>query len=184
MTATEVLDARIGAVVGGVLRQLLADSGAHALTVAGAEADEARLVRRWIVRAAGENALRRESGSGVLVADPASKTTLLLHAVPPCAAVLPLGDLYATQVARLAGGCAVPPEVAALAERAGGMEVLDRALGRWVERREPLEQALGALPATARDAVAAAVERARFARRRVPLVPKLAGRTIGIDLFG
>ncbi|MBI4545907.1 MAG: hypothetical protein HY703_11975 [Gemmatimonadetes bacterium] len=43
--------------------------------------------------------------------------------------------------------------------------------------------ALSALPPALRDAVIAAFEAGRFARRRLGLVPKPGARTLGVDLF-
>jgi hypothetical protein len=60
-----------------------------------------------------------------VAAHPANKTALLLGASLPPEPLLPLGDLWASEVAALQGGWSAPPEVAALAEAAGGIEALD-----------------------------------------------------------
>ncbi len=122
--------------------------------------------------------------SGVaLVANPANKTALLLTAAPTPEPLLPLGDLYATDVLALSGAWSGPARVRALAERAGGIEALDGALRAYFDERRPLEEALADLPDQARGELACALAAARFARRRMGLVPKLGPRTLGIDLF-
>lgn len=118
-----------------------------------------------------------------LLAHPANKTALLLGAEVPPEPLLPLGDLYASEVERLAGSWSAPPEVVALADRAGGIGPLDAALAELVDRRGPPEAALAPLPAAARAAVLDALENGRFARRRIGLIPKLTTRTLGVDYF-
>lgn len=118
-----------------------------------------------------------------LLAHPANKTALLLAAAVPPEPLLPLGDLYASEVEQLAGTWSAPPEVAALADLAGSIGRLDAALAEHVDRRRPAEAALAPLPPAARAAVLDALETGRFARRRVGLVPKLTTRTVGVDYF-
>lgn len=118
-----------------------------------------------------------------LLAHPANKTALLLAAAVPPEPLLPLGDLYASEVERLAGSWSAPPEVAALADLAGGIDRLDAALIEHLDRRRPAEAALASLPPAARAAVLDALETGRFARRRIGLVPKLTTRTLGVDYF-
>lgn len=118
-----------------------------------------------------------------LLAHPANKTALLLGTAPPPEALLPLGDLYASQVAELAGGWTVPDAVRRLADRVGGIDRLDTALVRWAEERRPAAEAFAPL-GDATDDLMAALEAARFARRRLGVIPKLGTRTLGFDLFG
>src|SRR5690606_16030915 len=108
---------------------------------------------------------------------------LLLAAAVPPEPLIPLGDLYASEVERLAGSWSAPPEVAALADLAGGIDRLDAALIEHLDRRRPAEAALASLPPAARAAVLDALETGRFARRRIGLVPKLTTRTLGVDYF-
>ncbi|HEX7089752.1 MAG TPA: hypothetical protein VF192_06420 [Longimicrobiales bacterium] len=122
-------------------------------------------------------------GQGALLAHPANKTELLLSSRMPPEPLLPLGDLYASEVERLAGSWSASPEVAELAARAGGIAALDRALAALLEERRPPEAALASLPAGAGRAVLSALEAGRFAHRRVGLVPKLSRRTLGVDYF-
>ncbi|HEX6940167.1 MAG TPA: hypothetical protein VF158_12205 [Longimicrobiales bacterium] len=126
---------------------------------------------------------RLAAAGGALVAHPANKTALLLGPRTPPEPLLPLGDLYAGQVATLAGAWTAPPEVRRLAELAGGVAALDAALHAWLEERRPIDAALAPLGPAAAE-VRRALEAGRFHRRRVGLVPKLGSRTLGIDLFG
>lgn len=118
-----------------------------------------------------------------LLAHPASKTELLLGGRMPRADLFPLGDLYATQVAQLAEGCTLPPNVAKIADAAGGIEAVDAALMRWIEGRESMAASLDGLAPESRRDVAELYERGRFHRLRPRLVPKLSARTLGVDLF-
>ncbi len=68
-----------------------------------------------------------------------------------------------------------------LAERLGGIEVLDGALMKLFEHRAPAA-ALELGPGVGAELVAR-LDAARFARARVGLVPKLGRRTLGVDLF-
>lgn len=121
--------------------------------------------------------------AGALVASPVNKTALLLGGEPPPEPLLPLGDLYAGQVRALAGGWSGPAAVRELADRAGGIDMLDAALVRLVDERRSPADALAELPDGVADAVLRAFEAGRFGRRRLGLVPKLGARTPGIDLF-
>ena len=118
---------------------------------------------------------------GALAAHPAHKTTLLLGPALPPEPLLPLGDLYASEVAELCGGWSGPEEVRAIADGAGGIGALDAALRLWLDRRDP--RGLDALP----PAVAAEVERrfraGRAARIAPRTIPKLGTRTLGVDLL-
>lgn len=118
---------------------------------------------------------------GALLAHPSNKTALLLSRSAPPESLLPLGDLYASQVAALAGGWSLPEEVRDLAERLGGIEVLDGALMKLFEHRAPA--AALELGAGVGAELVARLDAARFARARVGLVPKLGRRTLGVDLF-
>jgi hypothetical protein len=151
------------------------------LAALGAEADEsassfeeAHRLRCRLVAAA----------RGALVAHPANKTVLLLAPPLPPEALLPLGDLYASQVAALAGAWTGPPALERLAHAVGGVEVLDAALHAWIEERRPFEALVESLGPRAAAEVRRAFEAGRFWRLRVGLVPKLGSRTLGIDLFG
>ncbi|HLM66902.1 MAG TPA: hypothetical protein VK358_05200 [Longimicrobium sp.] len=125
--------------------------------------------------------LRARLADGALPAHPASKTALLLRGELPPEPLLPLGDLWATDVAALAGGWSAPPEVVALAEAAGGLGALDAALRGWVDGRDAA--ALDRLPREAAEDVRARLAAGSASRRNPRVVPKLGGRTLCIDLM-
>lgn len=131
-----------------------------------------------------EARLEAARGEPALLAHPANKTALVLAglAAPP-EPLLPLGDLYASEVEALAGGWSAPARVRELAGRVGGIERLDALLRAHFDERRPLREALAPLPEDARRRLEDAVEAARFGRRRLVLVPKLGARTLGVDLF-
>jgi hypothetical protein len=125
--------------------------------------------------------LRARLMDGALAAHPASKTALLLRGELPPEPLLPLGDLWATDVAALAGGWSAPPEVAEVAEAAGGIGALDAALRGWIDGRDAA--ALEGLPREAAGRVRAMLAAGRASRRNPRIVPKLGGRTLCIDLM-
>jgi hypothetical protein len=116
-----------------------------------------------------------------LLAHPASKTVLLLGDSLPPEPLLPLGDVWAGEIARIAGGWSAPPAVRAMAEAAGGIDRLDAALRAWVDGRDPA--ALQALPAPVTARVRGAFEAGRAGRLYPRVVPKLGGRTLFVDLW-
>lgn len=138
---------------------------------AGADADRLRLEGQR---------LRARLLPDALPAWAASKTVLLLAGPLPPEPLLPLGDLYATEVAELAGGWSAPEEVRAVVERAGGVERVDRALRLFVEGRDP--RALEGLGAGAAE-IRALLARGAASRRAAHVVPKLGSRTLAADLF-
>jgi hypothetical protein len=115
-----------------------------------------------------------------LTANAANKTALLLGGELPPEPLLPLGDLWASDVAALAGGWSAPEHVRRIVDAAGGIGPLDAALRRWIDARDPA--GLGALPTEARDAVRRAFEAGRASRTWARVVPKLGFRTLGVDL--
>src|SRR5690606_757501 len=100
-----------------------------------------------------------------LRAHPANKTALLLGDHPD-ADLLPLGDLWASEVAVLAGDWSAPDPVRALVESTGDVAVLDEALRRWTEGREPLARALAELDMAVAERIAQALEQQRWRRWR------------------
>lgn len=125
--------------------------------------------------------LRARLLPGALPAHPANKTALLLGGELPPEPLLPLGDLWASEAAELAGGWSAPDHVARLAEAAGGVGALDDALRGWVDHRDP--GALRALPAEVAERVRAAFAAGRASRVFPHVVPKLGTRTLYVDLF-
>ena len=109
-----------------------------------------------------------------------SKSLLLLGHHPTQAPFLPLGDLYASEIEELAGDCTLP-----VAVRLPGPvppTAVDRALRAHFEYDTPWEDATSHLPAPVEKAVTRGLARARFSWRPTPLIPKLGGATLGIDL--
>jgi hypothetical protein len=203
---------RVARVIGGVLRQAVADAGATGIIVLDADTPEGELVLEWAAQAIGrervhaardipagwaagassdvaETELRRTAARVLatrhewLLAHPATKTVLLLAREMPPEPLLPLGDLYASQVRELAGRCTLPDDVAAIADAAGGLDALDRALRGWLEERRSLNDVLAALPDPVQRAVRGRLQRNRAWRRWPRRVPKLTSRTLWIDVF-
>lgn len=198
--------AAIRSVVGGVIAEAVRSAGAGGVVVLDDWTPEGELAYEWLVESLGEPRVWRGAAlaSNVqgtdradsqmlaawhfardragLIAHPATKTALLLGGSLPRADLFPLGDLYASQVARLAGSWSLPDELEPIVRRIGGVDVLDAALSRMVDARESASSALAALGADA-DEIVRRYERGRYHRLRPMLVPKLGDRTIGVDLF-
>lgn len=197
--------ARLAEIVGHVLNEALRSSGRAGIVILDGGTPEAALLGQWCRQGIGTDRTWRASGEGsvlaqagetlrylarimaaernALTANAANKTTLLLGADWPVEPLLPLGDLYGSEVAALTGGWSGPPDVRHLVELAGGIEATDRALGAWFDGWQSPETALADLPSACRGPFLEAVRRGRFWRERAGLIPKLSARTIGIDLF-
>lgn len=118
---------------------------------------------------------------GAIVANPVNRTVVLLSGDPPPDPLLPLADLYASEVAELTGAWSGPDAVREIAERAGGVAALDAALRARLEGRD--RDGLRSLPAGLAAEVDALLARGRAARRAAWIVPKIGYRTLGVDLF-
>lgn len=181
--------ARVERVIRGVVAAAVRESGSVGVLVLEDWTPEGELVYEWLVRELGETAVLRAAAAtetetaGVLTAHPLNRTALLLGGAPPRADLLPLGDVYASQVQVLAAGWSAPPEVEAVAAAAGGVATLDAALSRWIDERREADAALGPLGADVAQTVLDLYDRGRFFRLRPRLVPKLGPRTLGIDLW-
>lgn len=207
---TESWEARVGRVIGGVIRQAVEDAHAQGLVILEPDSPEGRLAVAWSMPVLGEARVWRVEGEpggadarhpfrreelrrgvgrvlarerSALLAHPVNKTALLLDEWVPPEPLLPLGDLYASRVAAAAGGWTGSDALRALAAAAGGIDALDAALAGFVEGRLPARRAFADLPETVRSDILQRWERGRFWRRRMGLVPKLSARTPGIDLF-
>lgn len=203
---SDALRMRVAGVIAGVLRQAVRDANAAGIVLLADDSPGARLAFDLCRDAVGADAVSRIEATSeadplgaaerqrmtgrieaarrrALLAHPACKTALLLGNVFPPEPLLPLGDLYASDVTRLAGGCELPDAAAHVAELAGGIEPLDAALRRLLEERAEQASALAALPEPARRSLLLRLEATRFTRRRPGLIPKLGRRTLGIDLF-
>jgi hypothetical protein len=154
----------------GEVESVLHDAGAAESDCvdAGRAEDEVRRMRARLI-------------ADAVVANPANKTALLLGGELPPDPLFPLGDLWASDVAALAGDWSAPDGVRRLVDEAGSVEVLDAALRRLLDRRDP--RGLDALPGSAAGAVREALARGRASRLHPRVVPKLGPRTLGVDLF-
>lgn len=164
--------ARIAFVVRGVVRQAMTDAGETQIRLVHEPAAQSELIEQWCAL--------RFSGHGLAI-NAANKTELLLGAAAP-AAVFPLGDLYASEVAAMCGSFELSPAARELADAAGGIEPLDQALRKLLDERRDPAAAFQHIPAL-REPVLRRLQQTRFRRARSGIVPKLGARTIGIDLF-
>ena len=176
---------RIGRIVTAVLAEALRVTGRSGIAITCAGTPEGRLLESWCSAflSAPVWTGEHEPASDVLSANPANKTALLLGRYFPAEPLLPLGDLYASQIRELAGGYNLPEDVQELARAAGGIDRLDHALQRRFEARLPEEHVLTELPEAARGPFLEAVQGGRFWRQQAGLIPKLSARTIGMDLW-
>ena len=115
---------------------------------------------------------------GLLCVGDTNKTQLLLDPGPLPARVLPLGDVWASQIHALTGRWALPPTlVHASAEQVAAWE---DGLRAYLHRGLPPTAAFASLGPQA-DALQRALDAAEGARRGL-LVPKLEAWTVGADL--
>ena len=149
-----------------------------------ADVDPGPLLRGWTAdtRRVDEEVrrMRARLKDDALAAHPANKTALLLGGELPPEPLLPLGDLWATDVLALGGGWSASPEVEALARDAGGVETLDGALRPLVDGRDP--SALETLPPEIAERVRTMLAAGSASRRYPRIVPKLGARTLFADL--
>jgi hypothetical protein len=162
----------------------LSEATVERITIAAAEVEP--LLPAWpgVPRDRMEDELRRMRArlTDALPAHPASKTELMMGGALPPEPLLPLGDLWATDVLALGAAWSGSAELRSIADDAGGIETLDAALRRLVDRRESIGWDQG-LPPTVRDRVRLAIRGGAAWRRDPFLVPKLGSRTLGTDLF-
>jgi hypothetical protein len=117
---------------------------------------------------------------GLLHLGTANKTCLLLSSRAPLQPVLPLGDLYASQIRSMVGSCTVPAPFRGAATHV--VEGVDRALKAYLEDGHHRHDALSGLPEAVRREVLSGLAAARRAWHPIPLIPKLSGATLGLDL--
>lgn len=195
---------RVERVVRAVCAAAVREADASGVVVLDDWTPEGELVYEWLVRELGESrvwraaslaanlhgldsseaqvvAAWRKAAAGALVVHPGNRTALLLGGRLPRADLLPLGDVRASQVERLMGRWSAAPEVEAVARAAGGAAELDRVLDDLIDGRAGAASA-GPSPAVA-EQIVQLYERGRHSRTRPRIVPKIAARTIGIDLF-
>ena len=188
--------ARIRRVICDVVRQALADANADGLLIQEDTTPEGELAVAWLGETLGADRVWRTgtmasnvhparpgSDRPVLWVHPANKSALLLGGRVPAADLFPFGDVYASQIAAIAGDWSGPTSVRELAARAGGIDAVDATLREIVDRRANPEDAAGALGPDVAAALLTSYEKGRYFRLRPRLVPKLGPRTLGIDLF-
>jgi len=184
---------RVRRIVGSVCAEAAEQAGMAGFLLLDDDSPEAGLLHEWLGTLPGLRLWRSGGAAGnvheqraalpALVTSPANRTALLLGGMLPLADLLPLGDLWASQVAALAGGWSAPPAVRRLADAAGGVKVLDARLEAMLDGRRPTDEALAGLPDEVAGAIAQHYHAGRFSRLRPRLVPKLSARTLGMDLF-
>ncbi len=172
MQATEQ---HIAFVIRGVVEQALSDAGANALRLIGPPTAASPLIERWC-------GVSFEDTESALSIVPATKTELLLADIETGADLCPLGDLYASEVSLFTDTEVLDPQLRELAGLAGGVAHLDASLRKLLDERRPPDAAFADLPHI-RDAVLMRLQKTRFRRARLGIVPKLGARTIGIDLY-
>jgi hypothetical protein len=117
---------------------------------------------------------------GFLHLGTANKSCLLLSGALPTQPILPLGDVYASEVRSMAGSCTLPPCL--LDASPGTLQDVDRALRAYLEEGFGQDDAFDGLAEPLRREVLAGLTRARKAWHPLPLVPKLSRATLGLDL--
>ena len=168
-------EARVAFVIRGVVQQALRDTALERVKVLGSE-DRRALVRRWC-----DVDIADGASEAALLLDTANKTELLLGPIKP-ANLYPFGDLYASELADLAGISELSRDVKPVADRAGGAAQLDRVLRRLFDERCDPDEAFNEAPHV-RAEVMRRLEQTRFFRMQMGVVPKIGARTLGIDLF-
>ncbi|HEX6588031.1 MAG TPA: hypothetical protein VF039_03330 [Longimicrobiales bacterium] len=190
--------AHVAAVIGGVVAAALRDAGRARVVVVDHTPPESALLIRLleraqptlpVVRVDGDDIddartrARREANGDGLLADPVNKTVALLFPELLAEPLLPLADLYATQVRELAGDWSAPAAARELISGCGGIETVDAFLVAHLDQRRGLDAALTAIPhVAARTALRERFLAGWWWRRRAGVVPKLGARTLGIDL--
>ena len=120
------------------------------------------------------------SREGLLPTAADNKTQLIWGERLPPEPLLPLGDLYATEVRDLEGACTLPPQLTELDP--DQLAVLDEALARVIDHGASTSLAFAGLPCELRDTASAALARSAWRGVLPPIVPKLGRRTLGVDL--
>jgi hypothetical protein len=117
---------------------------------------------------------------GLIPISAANKTELIWAERLPPEPLLPLGDLYASQIHALAGSCTAPPPLTDI--EPARLRAVDKAIARVVDGGDRPSTAFADLPSELRDAAHSALRRSVWKGTLSPIVPKLGGRTLGLDL--
>lgn len=165
---------RVGFIVAGVVRQAVLDAGVQHLKVFRHHPHQAQLIEEWC-------GIESSDELPALTVSAANKTELLLQGGQR-ADLFPLGDLYATDIALLSGQYDLSPEAEAVVAESGGIEIVDEMLRGLIEERRSPGEVFAARPQL-QQSFMQLLERNRFHRMRIGVVPKIGARTLGIDLF-
>lgn len=117
---------------------------------------------------------------GLLHLGTANKTVLLLSPTQPAHPVFPLGDVYASELLELTGAASLPPCLQGLPRE--DINAVDSALDAYYSDGEERTLALGRVPSEIREEIKEAWDMARKGWHLRPLIPKLGGATLGLDL--
>ncbi len=117
---------------------------------------------------------------GLIPVSAVNKTELIWAERLPPEPLLPLGDLYASQIHTLAGACTAPPPLGDI--EPDRLRAVDKALAQVVDHGVRPDIAFAELPSELRDAAFSAMQRSAWKGTLPPVVPKLSRRTLGVDL--
>lgn len=117
---------------------------------------------------------------GLIPVSAANKTELIWADRLPPEPLLPLGDLYASQIHTLAGACTTPPQLGDI--EPDRLRAVDKAIAQVVEGGVRPDVAFAQLPSELRDAAFSAMHHSAWKGTLPPVVPKLSRRTLGVDL--
>lgn len=189
---------RIAFVVAGVVVAAARDARRSRLVIVDHDTPEGRLLEECLAAGAVELPIEHAAPAGAaagrgraerslrdtdaLLLNPANKTVAVLWPDTLAEPVLPLADLYASQVVRLAGSWGGPTPARDLIARAGGVQAVDAFLAAHLDERRPLEESLRGIPEPAAAELRDRLTAGWWWRRRLGVVPKLGPRTLGIDL--
>lgn len=117
---------------------------------------------------------------GLIPVSAVNKTELIWAERLPPEPLLPLGDLYASQIHTLTGACTVPPPLVGIEPHR--LRAVDEAISQVVDDGVRPDVAFAELPPELRDATFSAMHRSAWRGTLPPVVPKLSRRTLAVDL--
>ena len=120
------------------------------------------------------------SAQELLLLGTVNKTHLLLSFPETVQPVLPLGDIYASQVLELSGGCTLPHALRGISTEE--LSAVDSALRAYFEAGLQPEMAFGKLEPDRSRQIREMLEESRKKWHPLPLIPKLCDATLGMDL--
>lgn len=118
--------------------------------------------------------------SDLLLLGTATKTAILLSPGLPPEPILPVGDLFATDVLEIQGECSVPPCLEDASESV--LRTVDKALQRYLEGDMAIGDAFSQVDQPLRSVLEDTLQRVRRWWILRPLVPQFRSCTLGIDL--